>query len=50
VFDAQQACQQRVGKMSAIKEKTLPTLNANTRAGYSDCQSMLVVVFTILKQ
>jgi hypothetical protein len=37
VFDAQQACQQRVGKMSAIKEKTLPTLNVNIGAGSSRC-------------
>jgi hypothetical protein len=43
-------CKQRVGKMSATERKTLPTLNVNTRAGYSDCSSMLVMVFTILKQ
>jgi hypothetical protein len=36
--------------MSAIEQKTLLTLNANTGAGYSDCQSMLVVVLVIFKQ
>jgi hypothetical protein len=36
--------------MSAMERKALPMLKPNGGAGYSDCQSLLVMVLVILKQ